>query len=349
MARTKVGEDRHRPLAGREPHLRLGPERRPGVGAGAARGPARRGLHPAKLGVERRVPALGETARGGPDVHQADDQVAPRAPGHEGRVPVGPTEPDPHAVGEVKRRSRARAGSLADRARRRLPERDPLVVAARHAAHGGGRRRADDSPNAPTVRRFRSVSRSASRTPSGVRRPRQRPDLGRTGPPSASLPRSASRTPSGATRRGGLGRRGDAGPGTALWAVGRPFDGPSARPHHHRADNGKDFSRKRRWTAGFPSNSGAGRRATKRWAVGPGRARRARETAPGTDAHNGPAALRPPGARQAGGASGSRNLMRVPPPSAGSAVTSPPCASAMRRTIARPRPEPGMPRADGAR
>ena len=39
--------------------------------------------------------------------------------------------------------------------------------------------------------------------------------------------------------------------------------------------------------------------------------------------------------------------MRVPPPSAGSAVTVPPCASATWRTIASPRPEPGMPRAAG--
>ena len=44
-----------------------------------------------------------------------------------------------------------------------------------------------------------------------------------------------------------------------------------------------------------------------------------------------------------------RRLMRVPPPSARSALTAPPCASATCRTMARPRPEPGIPRAEGAR
>jgi hypothetical protein len=44
-----------------------------------------------------------------------------------------------------------------------------------------------------------------------------------------------------------------------------------------------------------------------------------------------------------------RKDMSVPPPSAPSALTSPPCASATWRTIAKPSPEPGMPRADRAR
>ena len=44
-----------------------------------------------------------------------------------------------------------------------------------------------------------------------------------------------------------------------------------------------------------------------------------------------------------------RSDISVPPPSAASALTSPPCASATWRTIARPRPDPGMPRADRAR
>ena len=42
------------------------------------------------------------------------------------------------------------------------------------------------------------------------------------------------------------------------------------------------------------------------------------------------------------------STMRVPPPSACSATTSPPCDSATWRTIASPRPEPGHP-ARGAR
>jgi hypothetical protein len=44
-----------------------------------------------------------------------------------------------------------------------------------------------------------------------------------------------------------------------------------------------------------------------------------------------------------------RRKMRVPPPSARSALTSPPCASATWRTMASPNPDPGMPRADRAR
>jgi hypothetical protein len=44
-----------------------------------------------------------------------------------------------------------------------------------------------------------------------------------------------------------------------------------------------------------------------------------------------------------------RRDMRVPPPSARSALTSPPCASATWRTMASPSPDPGMPRADRAR
>jgi hypothetical protein len=44
-----------------------------------------------------------------------------------------------------------------------------------------------------------------------------------------------------------------------------------------------------------------------------------------------------------------RRDMSVPPPSARSAVTSPPCASATWRTMASPSPDPGMPRADRAR
>lgn len=44
-----------------------------------------------------------------------------------------------------------------------------------------------------------------------------------------------------------------------------------------------------------------------------------------------------------------RRLMRVPPPSAASARTSPPWAKATWRTIASPSPDPGMPRADRAR
>jgi hypothetical protein len=44
-----------------------------------------------------------------------------------------------------------------------------------------------------------------------------------------------------------------------------------------------------------------------------------------------------------------RRVMRVPPPSARSAKTVPPWASATWRTIARPRPEPSIPRADRAR
>jgi hypothetical protein len=44
-----------------------------------------------------------------------------------------------------------------------------------------------------------------------------------------------------------------------------------------------------------------------------------------------------------------RRVMRVPPPSARSAKTEPPWASATWRTIARPRPEPDMPRAERAR
>ena len=54
-----------------------------------------------------------------------------------------------------------------------------------------------------------------------------------------------------------------------------------------------------------------------------------------------------PEARRRTGAS--RRRIRVPPPSAGSALTSPPCTSATWRTIASPSPEPAIPRADGAR
>jgi uncharacterized protein YqjF (DUF2071 family) len=45
----------------------------------------------------------------------------------------------------------------------------------------------------------------------------------------------------------------------------------------------------------------------------------------------------------------SRSRISVPPPSARSAVTTPPWASATWRTMASPNPEPGMPRADVAR
>jgi AraC-like DNA-binding protein len=48
-------------------------------------------------------------------------------------------------------------------------------------------------------------------------------------------------------------------------------------------------------------------------------------------------------------AAGSRSRMSVPPPSAGSAVTRPPCWSTTWRTIASPRPEPGRPRASAPR
>jgi hypothetical protein len=53
--------------------------------------------------------------------------------------------------------------------------------------------------------------------------------------------------------------------------------------------------------------------------------------------------------RSRGGWPFRRREMRVPPPSARSALTSPPCASATWRTMASPRPDPGMPRADRAR
>ena len=49
------------------------------------------------------------------------------------------------------------------------------------------------------------------------------------------------------------------------------------------------------------------------------------------------------------GARRSRSVIRVPPPAARSATTSPPWVSATWRTIASPRPDPGMPRADRAR
>jgi hypothetical protein len=54
---------------------------------------------------------------------------------------------------------------------------------------------------------------------------------------------------------------------------------------------------------------------------------------------------------EAGGSSttGRRSLMRAPPPGAAAAITVPSWASAAWRTIARPRPEPGVRRADGAR
>ncbi len=45
----------------------------------------------------------------------------------------------------------------------------------------------------------------------------------------------------------------------------------------------------------------------------------------------------------------SRTRMRAPPSGAFSAVTEPPCSSTTCRTIASPSPEPGTPRADGAR
>jgi AraC-like DNA-binding protein len=48
-------------------------------------------------------------------------------------------------------------------------------------------------------------------------------------------------------------------------------------------------------------------------------------------------------------APGSSNRMSVPPSAAGSARTVPPCCSATCRTIARPRPEPGRPRASALR
>ncbi len=46
---------------------------------------------------------------------------------------------------------------------------------------------------------------------------------------------------------------------------------------------------------------------------------------------------------------GRRRRIRVPPPGAGSARTVPPWRSATWRTMDRPRPEPGTPRAEGAR
>jgi hypothetical protein len=53
--------------------------------------------------------------------------------------------------------------------------------------------------------------------------------------------------------------------------------------------------------------------------------------------------------RSGGGWPFRRREMRVPPPSARSALTSPPCASATWRTMASPKPDPGIPRADRAR
>lgn len=50
-----------------------------------------------------------------------------------------------------------------------------------------------------------------------------------------------------------------------------------------------------------------------------------------------------------GSAPGNRNRIAVPPPAARSAATEPPCCSATWRTIARPRPEPGRPRASAPR
>lgn len=48
-------------------------------------------------------------------------------------------------------------------------------------------------------------------------------------------------------------------------------------------------------------------------------------------------------------APGSRSRITVPPPAARSALTVPPCCSATCRTIARPSPEPGRPRASTPR
>jgi AraC family transcriptional regulator of adaptative response / methylphosphotriester-DNA alkyltransferase methyltransferase len=56
-----------------------------------------------------------------------------------------------------------------------------------------------------------------------------------------------------------------------------------------------------------------------------------------------------PASAATGSARGSRRRISVPPPGAGSAVTRPPCWSATCRTIARPRPEPGRPRASAPR
>ena len=48
------------------------------------------------------------------------------------------------------------------------------------------------------------------------------------------------------------------------------------------------------------------------------------------------------------GAPGNRSLNSAPPPSASATSIEPPCASTVSPTIARPRPEPGMPRAPAA-
>ena len=179
MAVTKVGEDDRRPLPGRKARLGLDAQRRPGRGARAPRRPAA-SLHAAQLSVERGAPALAEAPRRPPDVHQARHQIPSRPSADELQVAVDTAQPDRHAEGQVKRGAPAGAGPLADRARRRLPERSPLVIAPRHDLHVGAPIRAGHAPLAPKVRHLRS----ASRAPNGVSAAKWRQNSGwPAGPP----------------------------------------------------------------------------------------------------------------------------------------------------------------------
>ncbi len=117
-------------LAGREPALRLTPQRRPRVRPGL--GPLRLPSHTVEVGGQRRLVPLRPDPRRPPYRVQARNEVAARPSPLELITPVRTAEPDRNAVRQVMLRPRTVSRTPTDRAHRQLPDPRRLVVALRH-------------------------------------------------------------------------------------------------------------------------------------------------------------------------------------------------------------------------
>ena len=212
------------------------------------------------------------------------------------------------------------------------PEALALAGACRAASRARGRRRREGCTRAPSSSAAGCTCWRAWWWPRHYRRELTLAGVARAlcqlAAPAAARIRAVRRAdlPRGPAPRGG-------------WRLRRSCWSSSARSPCATWRGSSATARRRTSRAPSAAATGSPRRAFARARFRRASARRARRRP------------RPPPRRRPSGsaARGRRRRISVPPPGAGSAVTPPPCWSATWRTIARPRPEPGRPRASAPR